>query len=92
VDTLSSRDGVLFEVYGAEMTEAPLNSCGVVEAFDVGEERGPQRGSGRPGGALMDPGELAFDGGEEGLDDGVVVAAADRTSSSASRLEKASEV
>ena len=66
-----------FEVYGAAVVQSLLNAFGVVEAFDVVEQRGPQRGSGRPVGALMDPGELAFDGGEERLDGGVVVAAAD---------------
>ena len=74
-----SRDGVLFEVYGAAMAKASLNSCGVVEAFNVGEESGPQRCSSRPGGSLMVPGELAFDSGKERLDDGVVVAAANST-------------
>src|SRR4051794_12454679 len=60
------------------MVEASLNSFGVVEAFDVVEQGGPQRGSIRPNGALMYPGELAFECGEERLDGGVVVAAADR--------------
>jgi hypothetical protein len=70
-DTLLSRDRVVFEVYGAAMVEALLNPFGVVEAFDVVEQGGPQGGSSRPGRALMDPGKFAFDGGEEGLDCGV---------------------
>src|SRR3954463_9166413 len=76
---MSSRDGVVFEVYGASVVEPLLNAVGVVEPFDVVEQGGAQRRSGRPVAALMDPGEFAFDGGEERLDGGVVVAAADGT-------------
>ena len=78
VDTVSSRRGVVFEVYGAAMVEALLNALAVVKAFDVVEQRSAQRGSGRPCGALVDPGQFTFEGGEERLDGCVVVAAANR--------------
>jgi hypothetical protein len=44
-DTLLSCDRAVFEVYGAAVVEALLNSFGVVEAFDVVEQGGPQRRS-----------------------------------------------
>jgi hypothetical protein len=60
------------------VVEAPLNALGVVERLDVVEQRGSELSSGRPLGVVVDPGEFAFDSGEEGLDGRVVVAAADR--------------
>jgi hypothetical protein len=59
------------------MAETPLNALGVVEGLDVVEERGSQLSAGRPLRVVVDPGEFAFEGGEERLDGGVVVAAAD---------------
>jgi hypothetical protein len=53
------------------MVEASLNALGVVERFDVVEQRGPQVRSRRPLAVVVDPGELTFEGGEEGLDGGV---------------------
>jgi hypothetical protein len=46
VDTGLSRGGVVLEVYGASMASAPLNALGVVERFDVIEQRAAQRRSG----------------------------------------------
>jgi hypothetical protein len=79
------------------MAETPLNALGVVEGLDVVEERGSQLSAGRPLRVVVDPGEFAFEGGEERLDGGVVVAAADgaerwSSSSAVRRAEKASDV
>jgi hypothetical protein len=59
---------VLFVVGWAAVSEALLDALGVVEAFDVVEQYGSEAGAGRPVLGGMDPGELAFEGGEERLD------------------------
>jgi hypothetical protein len=48
----------------------------LVRCLDVVEQRRAQSGSGGPVLGGVDPGELAFEGGEERLDGGVVVAVA----------------
>ena len=67
---------MLFVVGGTLVCQPALDACGVVEAFDVVEERGPELVSVGPAGCAVDPGELAFEGGPEGFDGGVVVAVA----------------
>ncbi len=67
---------VLFVVGGALVCQPALDASGVVEAFDVVEERGPRLVAMSPAGCAVDPGELAFEGGPERLDRGVVEAVA----------------
>ena len=58
------------------MAESLLDALGVVEAFDVVEQRGAELGSGVPDLGGMDPGEFTFECREEGFHCRVVVAVA----------------
>ena len=78
---------MLFVVGWAVVCQPALDAGGVVEAFDVGEERGPQLVATSPAGCAVDPGELAFERGPEGLDRGVVVAVAGRSEGPATDLK-----
>jgi hypothetical protein len=64
-------------VVGATLVFQPaLDACGVVEAFDVVEERAAKVVSTSPSCCAVDPDELAFECGPEGFDRRVVVAVA----------------
>lgn len=58
------------------MAESVLDVFWVSQAFDVVEQCRAEGCSGRPGPGGVDPGGVAFEGGEERLDRGVVVAVA----------------
>jgi hypothetical protein len=58
---VSSDGGDVLVGGGAVVAEALLDALGVVEGFDVVEHGGAELGSGGPGGALVDPGELALE-------------------------------
>ena len=55
------------------MSESSLDALGVVKVLDVVEERAAELIAGVPVFCVMDPGELSFEGGEEGFYCGVVV-------------------